>query len=88
MSTKVLFGILANFLIIFSKVNAVCEYEYDGAYIAHPESRHMFYYCWDGIGYEGECHPGQEFDPFYRVCTNIQENWDVPSCDRIPNGVS
>lgn len=89
MGTKVLFTIIVNFLVISTTVTAICEYEQDGAYIAHPESRHMFYYCWGGIGYEGECYAGQEFDPFYRVCTDIQEDdWGTPSCDRVQNGVS
>lgn len=72
--------------IVCTKVAAVCENEADGTYVAHPNSR-MFYYCWDGIGYEGECDAGQEFDPFDRVCTSDRINSNLPSCTGRQNGV-
>lgn len=87
-SFKVILTILFNSLIASTLVAAYCEHEQDGTYIAHPKARHMFYYCFDGSAHEGECYAGQEFDPFYRVCTAMQVDWNMPDCSRQPNGVS
>lgn len=82
-------------LLIIGYTKASCRFEPDGTFLPDPSSRQRFIWCWGGQEIVGYCSPGEEFNPFDRVCEVPQ--WGPPpqtttqpprdACFNRPDGV-
>ena len=75
-------------ILIVGYADAMCQFESDGTFLPDPSSRQRFIYCSGGQMIPGYCTPGEEFDPFDRVCEVPRWNpQPVPTTTSTPRDV-